>query len=140
MTPDEQLHAVHQTLQEFVADHPHLATRPAGVLGILKDLETVEAFLTWCVTKGYLADIPGEAACIALAHLHWSASQDTILREWASEHPERVNQALEPGSAAAIERDIAFVRWEITKGYTDLKTGTRLLSSLQQTLERLDQK
>jgi hypothetical protein len=78
MTPDQQLDAMQQLLRAFVTDHQELAGRPQGILGILKDLETVEAFLTWCVTKGYLAEIPVEAALIAIGHIRWSQQEDVL--------------------------------------------------------------
>jgi len=106
------------------------------VLGILKDIPTIEAFLTWCVTKRYLAEVPGEAALIALHHLQWEEKQDAILQDWKAEHPKLANTAYTPGSPEAIEQMRAFVQWKISKGYTDLQSGARLLSSLQHVLDR----
>jgi hypothetical protein len=136
MTPDQQQQALQNVLRDFVTDDPELVGRPQGVLGILKDLATVEAFLAWCMTKGYLAEVPGEAALIALGHLQWREKEDAIQRVWEAEHLEMANKALEPGSAEAIESMIAFVRWKITKRYMDLQPGARVLSSLQRDLER----
>jgi hypothetical protein len=76
MTPDQQLDAMQQLLRAFVTDHPELSSRPQGILGVLKDLETVEAFLTWCVRTGHLAEIPVEAALIAIGHLRWLQQED----------------------------------------------------------------
>jgi len=136
MTPDQQLEAIQEMLREFVADHQELASRPQGVLGILRDIPTIEAFLTWCVTKRYLADVPGEAVLIALDRLQWDAQHDAILHVWKAEHPEMANTAYESGSPEALEYMRAFVQWKITRGYTDLRSGERLLSSLQQALDR----
>jgi hypothetical protein len=85
MTPDQQLDAMHQLLRAFVTDHQELARRPQGILGILKDLETVEAFLTWCVTNGYLAEIPVEAALIAIGHIRWSQQDNVVSTHRADE-------------------------------------------------------
>jgi putative transposase len=126
MALDQQLEALRQILREFVADHQELASRPQGVLEILKDIETITMFLTWCVTKRYLAEVPGEAVLIALAHLQWAEKQDAILHAWEVEHPEAANTAYKPGSPEAIEQMITSFQWKITKGYIDLQSGTRV--------------
>ena len=134
MTPDEQLDAMQQLLRAFVADHPELANRPPGVLGILQDLETVEAFLTWCVAKGYLAEIPVEAALIALGHLRWSHEEDGILRQWAAERPEMAHADHVPGSPEAIEQMIARLRWRIDRGFSEENGSAQVLRSLEDLL------
>src|SRR6266508_4185982 len=108
MTPDQQLDAMQQLLRAFVTDHPALASRPQGILGILQDLETVEAFLTWCVRTGHLAEIPVEAVLIAIGRLRWSQQEDAILRQWAAERPEMAHAEDVPGSLEAIEYMIAY--------------------------------
>jgi hypothetical protein len=136
MTPDQQLDAMHQLLRAFVTDHQELAGRPQGILGILKDLETVEAFLTWCVTKGYLAEIPVEAALIALGRLRWSQQEDTILRQWAAERPEMAHAEHIPGSPEDLEQAMAFLRWRIDRGFSEETGGRRLLRRLEDMLSK----
>jgi hypothetical protein len=136
MTPDEQLDAMHQLLRAFVTDHQELASRPQGILGILQDLETVEAFLTWCVRKGHLAEIPVEAARIAIDHLRWSQQEDAILRQWAAERPEMAHAVHVPGSPEALEQAIACLRWRIDRGFSEAKGGAKVLQHLEDVLSK----
>jgi hypothetical protein len=134
MTADPQLDAMHQLLRAFVTDHPELASRPQGIVGILQDLETVEAFLTWCVRHGHLPEIPVEAALIALGRLRGSQQEEAILRQWAAERPEMAHAAHVPGSPEAIETMIACLRWRRDRGFSEEKGSTQVLRQLEDLL------
>jgi hypothetical protein len=128
-------HAEHNAVREFVRDHPEFDGPQQGVLGILKNLQVLGAFLEWCVRKGYCAPGPGDAAIIAVNHLAWAADQDAILARWQAERPEIAGVEYPPGSPEAIEQMIAFCRWKVGVGLTAPQTATRMIASLEQHLQ-----
>jgi hypothetical protein len=121
----------------FIEDHPEYDGPAKGVLGILKDLNTIVAFLEWCEQKGYLAVAPGDAAIMAIQRLQWDAEQDALLCQWAAERPEMAGADYEPGSPDALQQDIAFLRWKIDKGLTPQRVGTQTIQSLERRLLQL---